>query len=179
MYFAACRQPTYGKNEAVVSYHDSCEGQLRTLTAQSMETVFVPFVEYVKQLTLHNVCWTYPFMNRGDLVLPWGGIQKTAVELLCLFLTNVYKRCHIEGICKSNSNVESFGISLIAGVVACSFPCVNLLSYNSCCCLFVCSGDVSALAATLGEACCLLEVFHKGEVVLGSNHSFLVSDCFN
>jgi hypothetical protein len=47
--------------DAVVSYRDSCVSRLRTLTAHSMETVFVPFLELVD--CSHYICTLLFFLQ--------------------------------------------------------------------------------------------------------------------
>jgi hypothetical protein len=77
--------------DAVVSYRDSCVSRLRTLTAHSMETVFVPFLE-------------------NKLTIPWSGEENNSVELLLRFFEAVYEHQLSDRNCRS---IEDFGTSLV------------------------------------------------------------------
>jgi hypothetical protein len=97
--------------DAVVSYGDSCVGRLRTLTAHSMETVFIPFLE-------------------NKLVISWSGEKKNAVELLLSFFEAMYKIQHLDRNCRS---IEDFGTSLVIGMFIPVYHLVCICILHSVC----------------------------------------------
>lgn len=112
-----------------MTYKESCEERLRRLESQSLETVFLPFVKYIQSIVLvcmlRNSCML--LMYRKDSLLPFHKGQLSA-SVLHQFLLDVCESYRVDKKTSAGNRIESFGISLIAGLCVLLFVLLMIIA---------------------------------------------------